>query len=149
MLASPYLQKMYSGNWKEAADRDRDGLLSWRVGDLFDPEAFIDVMNVIHGRNRLVPRTVDLELLAKIAVITDYLKCHESMEIFSALWMVSLEDSLPETYSRDLVLWIMISSIFRNKVVFRSATRTAILRSGEEVPCVGIPIHEDIIREFP
>ena len=85
MLASSRLHKMYYGDWKEATDRDEDGLLTWRVGDLVDPGVFITVMNVIHGRNRDVPRVVDLESLAKIAVVTDYLMCHESMEVFSDL----------------------------------------------------------------
>lgn len=147
VLASPRLRKMYYGDWKEATDRDEDGLLTWRVGDLFDPAVFITVMNVIHGRNRELPRVVNLELLAKIAVVTDYLMCHESMEVLSVVWMNELKGSLPDTYCRDLILWIMISFIFRDQDAFSSATRIAILRSDKEVPSTGIPIHDDIISK--
>ena len=89
MLASPRPRKKYSGDWKGATHRDEDGLLSWCLGgDLLYPDAFIIVMNVIHGRNRTVPRV--LESLAEIAVVTDYLPCHEFMEIVSVLWMNGL-----------------------------------------------------------
>lgn len=145
MLASPYLRKMYSGAWEEATHRDDGGLLSWHVGTFFDPDAFIIVMNVIHGLNRKVPRVVDLELLAKIAVITDYLQCHDSMDVLSVVWIDRLRDSLPDTYCREIILWIMISSVFRDQNTFGSATRTAILKSRDEVPSIGLPIHQDII----
>ena len=145
MLASPYLRKMYSGAWKEATDRDEDGLLPWHVGDLFDPDAFIIVMNVIHGLNRQIPLVVNLELLAKIAVVTDYLQCYESMEVFSVIWIDRLRDSLPNSYCRELILWIMVSAIFHDQDTFGSVTRTAILESNEELPSVGLPIHQDII----
>lgn len=148
MLASPSLRKMYSGDWKETTLRDEDGLLSWDVGDLFDPNAFIIVMNVVHGLNRKVPRAVDLELLAKIAVIVDYLKCHESMDVFSAIWIEGLRSSIPGTYSRELILWIMVSSIFRDQKAFGTASRTAILNARDEVPSIGLPIHQKIISQY-
>jgi hypothetical protein len=112
MLASPRLRKTFSGAWKETADRDGDGLLTWHIADLFDPDAFIIVMNVIHGLNRQIPLAVHIELLAKIAVVTDYLQCHESMEVLSNLWIDSLRASLPNSYCRELIFWIMASSIF-------------------------------------
>lgn len=128
-------------------ERDKDGFLSWDVGDLFDPKAFIIVMQVVHGLNRKVPRAVDLELLAKIAVVTDYLQCHESMEILSALWIDNLRMSLPQTYCRELILWTMISSIFRDQASFGLATRTTILKSDEKVTFDGLPVHEDIVSK--
>lgn len=148
MLASPYLRKMYSGAWRESTLRGEDGLLSWDVGDLFDPNAFITVMNVVHGLNRKVPRSVDLELLARIAVIVDYLQCHESMDVFSVIWIDGLRSSLPDTYGRELILWIMVSSIFRDQVVFGTTTRTAILNARGEVPSVGLPIHQRIVSQY-
>ena len=61
--------------------------------------------------------------------------------------MNELKDSLPHTYCRDLILWIMISFVFRDQDVLSSTTRTAILRSDKEVPSIGIPIHKDIISK--
>lgn len=127
MLASPRLRKMYVGDWKGATDRDEGGLLTW-LGDLFDLGIFITVMNVIYGRHRNVPRVVNLESLAKIAVVTDYLMCHESMEVLSVVWINELKGSLPDAYCRDLILWIMISFIFRDQDAFSSATCTTILK---------------------
>lgn len=104
MLAIPRLRKVYSGDWKETTDRDKEGLLLWRVGDTFDPDAFLNVMYVIHGRNYKVLRVIDLELLAKIAVVTDDLQCHEAMGVFPYVWMNGLKSSLPDTYCRELIL---------------------------------------------
>lgn len=136
---------MYSGAWKDSTERDGDGLLVWRLDDLFDPDAFIIVTNIIHGFNRMVPRHVDLELLAKIAVVTDYLQCHESTEVFYEVWTSKLRHSIPRTYCRELILWIMVSSIFHDQEAFRSATRTAVLQSDQKLPSVGLPIYMGII----
>ena len=145
ILASPVLEKMYSGDWKEATERNEDGLLSWNAGDYLDPKAFSIVMGVIHGRNRKVPRSIDLETLAKVAVVTDYLQCHEAMEIFSTLWIGHLESSIPHMYCRELMFWIMMSSIFQLPDVFTSTTRTAILHSNDVVTSIGLPIHDSTI----
>ena len=148
MLASPVARKMYSPPWIEKLKRERDGLLPCPMDPSFDPDAFTIVMNVIHGRNRNVPRDVDLETLAKIAVITNFLQCYESMEVFSGIWIGALQSSLPDTCGRELVLWIMISSIFYNRNIFSSTTRTAILRSNGKIPDFDLPIHENIVRKF-
>ena len=145
MLASPYIRDMYSGAWKESTRRDEDGLLSWHVGDLFDPGALTIVMNIIHGLNHKIPRSVDLELLARMAVITDYLECHESMDVFSTIWINGLRSSIPSIYCRELILWIMVSSVFRDQEAFGSATSTAILGAPGEVPSVGLPIPQILI----
>lgn len=145
-LASPVCRKMFSQQWGEALQRDGEGRIVWRPeGELLYLDAFVIVMNVIHGRNREVPRDVNLELLAKIAVVTDYLQCHESMGVISPIWIDGLRVSLSQTYSRELILWIMISSIFGDQDAFRQATRTAILMGSEMVPSDGLPIHEKII----
>lgn len=147
MLASPRLRKMFTGDWREATEKNEDGLLTWRVGDSFDPSAFITVMNIVHGRNKDVPRVVDLESLAKIAVVTDDLQCDDAIGIYPDAWINGLKNSLPSTYCRELIFWIMISFFFHDQHTFSSATRTAILGSDNEVPSLGVPIHEDIISK--
>ena len=148
MLASPILKKMYSGAWKEATNRNEEGLFLWQIDAFFEPEAFTIVMNVIHGRNRKVPRHIELETLAKVAVVTDYLQCHEAMDMFSNTWICHLKDLLPDKYCRELVLWIMISSIFYEHDIFRSTTHTAILKSHEKIPAFDLPIHDSIIGKL-
>lgn len=52
-------------------------------------------------------------MLAKIAVIVDFYKCHKTVELFAA-WYSSLEKSgIPQIYSRDNVLWVCLAWVFR------------------------------------
>lgn len=117
----------------------------WDLDDVLDVKAFVVVMNIIHGRNRNVPRAVDLEMLSKIAVVVHYLGCHEAVEVFSSIWIDHLKPSIPDTYCRDLVLWILITSVFRDAELFKSVTHTAILKSDQKIPTLGLPIQAGII----
>jgi hypothetical protein len=45
-------------------------------------------------------------MLAKLAILLDYYKCAEVTEIISKTWLNNLRENLPDTYSRDLILWI-------------------------------------------
>jgi hypothetical protein len=56
-----------------------------------DSEAMLLVMNIIHGRARRVPRSVDLDVLTRLAVLVDYLECHEAIEPFSDRWIDDLK----------------------------------------------------------
>jgi len=147
MLASPRLKAMFSGPWAEAKNCNAYGLRRWELGDIFDHEAFAIVVDIIHGRNRRVPRSVSLEMLAKISVVVDDLSCFEAVEVFSKMWITELKGSLPSTYCRDLVLWILISSVFRDDTgtILTSATRTAVLHSQGEIDTLGLPIRHDIV----
>jgi len=147
MLASPRLKAMFSGPWAEANSCDANGLNRWELGEIFDHEAFTTVMNIIHGRNRTVPRSVNLEMLAKISVVVDDLSCFEAMEVFSKMWITELRGSLPSTYCRNLVFWIFISSVFREgtETILTSTTRTAVLNSQGEIDTLGLPIRHDIV----
>ncbi|KAK4450583.1 hypothetical protein QBC34DRAFT_274939, partial [Podospora aff. communis PSN243] len=61
----------------------------------WDAEALVVAMNVLHSHCHQVPKTVSLEMLAKIAVIIDYYKIHETLQITASLWIKGLEKALP------------------------------------------------------
>ncbi|KAJ1325459.1 hypothetical protein MN608_08652 [Microdochium nivale] len=91
-LASPVFQQMLNGPWKEAAlatagggDRRKIEASEW------DTEATVILMDIIHGHFSQVPRAVSLELLAKIAILVDYYKCHEIVCLFSSMWIADLK----------------------------------------------------------
>ena len=83
----------------ESNRNPEDGLFHISVED-WDEEAFVIMMNIFHLRFRRVPRTITLEMLAKIAVIADYYKCCESTELFTDMWIADLETKtpIPATY---------------------------------------------------
>ena len=78
----------------------------------------------------LVPRTVSLEMLAKIAVIVDYYDIREPLQLILSLWMQGFSfSSVPILLYREVVLWILISWVLKQNAHFRQATKVAILRS--------------------
>lgn len=78
-LASSYFEKMFSGPFTEAK-ADHSGLRRVTATD-WDPEAFNIMLTIIHGYHRDIPRSLDLEMLAKLAMIVDYYECHEIIKL--------------------------------------------------------------------
>lgn len=146
-LASRRFKVMLSGNWLEARIVHPDGCRHVNM-EGFDPTALKILMNILHGRTRKVPRSIELELLAKIAVLVDDLECYEEVEVFSDLWIRELEHSIPDELGRDLVLWILISVVFRQLRLFQITTRTAILWSTGPIESLGLPIPQTVIGKY-
>lgn len=144
ILASPYFKAALNGPWKEAASISANCPHSIHADD-WDPEAFLILMHIIHGRNRQVPRRVSLELLAKIAVLVDYYECHETVELFTELWLQELKTHLPVQVGRELTLWLCISWVFGNADVFASMTSIALRQSQGPLATLGLPILEGIV----
>ena len=145
-LASPYFNRMLKGQWKEAETLRADGLISVVVKDV-DTDALIILMNIIHGRTRSVPKEVNLETLAKIAVIVDIYECAEAVEVFTDMWIAHLRDTLPSLYSRETMLWICISWVFRHSDTFQSATSAAIKHSNSPIQHLGLPIPSSVVSK--
>lgn len=145
-LASRRFKRMLEGDWIEARTFHPAGCRHVNMEGL-DSTALQILMNIIHGKTRKVPRSVDLELLAKIAVVVDDLECLEEVELFAEMWLEGLKHSIPEEMTRDLVLWILISATFQQDELLRQTTRTAILCSTAPFESLGLPIPIWIIGE--
>lgn len=148
-LASLYFNAMLTGPWFEAencVDGSRHIKLDQEEG--FDPEALRILLDIIHGKTRRTPRFVELEILAKISVLADYFQCYEPLEIFVEVWVKKLSDSLPVLLHRDLIFWILISSVFHQKAIFEFATRIAILHGAGPMRTLTLPISLKIIGMF-
>ncbi|KAI1383756.1 uncharacterized protein F4822DRAFT_49870 [Hypoxylon trugodes] len=139
ILGSEYFKHTLTGPWKENALVASDGYRSVETED-WDLNALLILMRIIHCRNREVPRTVSLEMLAKIAVLVDYYQCHEAVEVWSDLYIDKLKDSIPTTLNRNLILWILISLVFDKKALFRDVTKTALEHGQGGLPTLGLPI---------
>lgn len=105
-------------------------------------------MDIIHGKNKKVPRAIDLEMLAKISVLADYFQCDESLEVWVQLWIKELVKSFLTSFNTDLVLWILVCSIFKHQSLFQSATQTAITDGTGPIRTLMLPISESIIGVF-
>jgi hypothetical protein len=113
--------------------------------DNWDPQAFLILMHVIHGRHRQVPSVIDLELLAKIAVLVDHYECHEAVAVSAELWLQGLRGQLPAQTNRDLILWLCASWTFADADVFAWVTSIALWQSQGPLPTLGLPIPETIL----
>ncbi|KAK5653996.1 hypothetical protein OQA88_7672 [Cercophora sp. LCS_1] len=124
-----------------------DGRIHLTLGPGFAPKAVQIVLNIIHSRGSKVPREVDLDTLAQIALFVDKFSLFDAVEVYADRWISKLEGSVPEAGQRDLVLWIYASYVFRRNEVFRTVTRTAASRSEGQLRTLGLPIREKIVRD--
>ncbi|KAI3537971.1 hypothetical protein CSPX01_09768 [Colletotrichum filicis] len=143
-LASRYFSTKLSGPWIEASVRVIDGCYHMEATD-WDPEALLILMQIIHGKTRSVPRQVDFEMLAKLAVLVDYYDCHEVIEVFYSLWIEPLREDLPSLYCRDSVLWLLISHVFREDAIFKDMTGLAVLQSADPIQTMELPIPSIVV----
>ncbi|KAK1990843.1 hypothetical protein LX36DRAFT_620201 [Colletotrichum falcatum] len=139
ILASRYFNTKLNGAWKEATPDPTDRRYHLEASD-WDPDALLVLMNVIHGRTRSVPRSIDCEMLAKIAVLVDYYDCHEVVEVFASMWVDALKNQLPSECGRDLVLWLLISYVFQQDDAFAQITKTAVVKGQGPMPTTNLPI---------
>jgi hypothetical protein len=143
-LASGFFRTSLAKNgWIEGQADAGSGMYQLSAAD-WDPEAFLILLRVLHLRNRLVPRSLPLELLAKVAVLVDYYRCTEAVEIFSEMWVADAKETspVPSTYGRDLVLWMCVAWVFKLPAEFQQATDVAFKQSKTptiEDMCLPIP----------
>lgn len=160
ILASPYFKNMLTGPWKET---QQDSKLGYAVhAEDWDQQAFLILMNVIHGRNRRVPRILGLELLAKISVLVDYYQCHEAVESFSEGWIDGLnmasifsarlfDPIVPYkswVYDRNLVLRVFVAWVFDEADVFECLMKTALDSATGPFYCLDLPIPQAVTGMF-
>ncbi|KAI1847290.1 hypothetical protein JX265_013989 [Neoarthrinium moseri] len=138
ILASLHFEKMLTGSWQESTLRS-DGQYHIRTED-WDAVALLILMHIIHGRTRGVPRAVDLEMLAKIAVLVDYYECHETVEIIVHVWLAELKWKMPQEYGRDLVLWRFVSWVFSEADLFEHLTEIALKTMTGTLSTISLPI---------
>lgn len=147
-LASRYFQKAFDSNFKESQP-DSDGTLRIDASD-WDTEALLIVLRIIHGQNRQIPRQIDLELLAKIAVIVDYYDCREIVDAFAELWLQRLKSRfiLLHKLDRELVLLLLVSWVFGWANEFKLATKIVLRQSKGLLRTLELPIPEAITCKF-
>jgi hypothetical protein len=119
MLASPVFKAMLQhGNFKEGRELGTNGSVNVPLPD-DNPEAFLVLLHVIHGRNRLVPRQVSMELMTRISNLVDKYQMVEAVEAFSCSWIEDLKTGIPTLYSTPeeqeaVHRWVGISWVFGN-----------------------------------
>ena len=137
MLASQYFSGAFTHNYSE--NKAEAGFAHIVHAERWDPGALRVVMNIIHGQTQRVPRSVSLRMLAKIAAIVDYYQCHDAVRLFSDTWIQQTDLPLPSCYGVDLLLRLLVSCIFKEKVVFQQLTKLVILTSRGPITDLELP----------
>ena len=135
MLASPVFKAMLNGNFKEGRALQTDGNVKVELPD-DDPAAFRIILNILHGRNRSVPRVINLKALTRIAILADKYRMVEAIESYSYNWIASLtlRSSVPKSFVPDLGRWICIFWVFESTNDFTSLTKIVIQECEGNVP---------------
>ena len=144
VLASKYFKRKLTPCWKEDyfivdAGKTTMELVGW------DADALLIVLNIIHGHARAVPRSISLEMMAKVAVIVDYLQCLEVVELFTIMWFQNLRSMAEVRYGRELVLWTLVCAVFQQSEKLIVAARIMVEQSPGPVQSMVLPMPEMFI----
>ncbi|KAK3986523.1 hypothetical protein QBC44DRAFT_333090 [Cladorrhinum sp. PSN332] len=146
-LASPVFKSALTGGWKESVKIEGVHQINSQG---WDTTALSIFLNAIHCQYRQVPRSLELEMLAKVAVIVDYYAAHQAIEILSPIWIDALRSRLPTTtcHNRTIALWICISWVFGNSSAFETATKVAIHHGRSNMTDFGLPIPRRVVEDI-
>ncbi|GIK06683.1 hypothetical protein Aspvir_002333 [Aspergillus viridinutans] len=144
-LASPVFNRMFNGNWFEGHEIRSEGI-AVVIMDIWDVDTTLIIMNIMHGYAPKAPRKVDLETLAKIAMIVDYYQCPGVVEVFADIWIDQLKSDMPKSFGKPVLQWICIAWVFRKQTEFSAATRVALVESPSVVQTYGLPIPNRLIE---
>ncbi|KAF2117932.1 hypothetical protein BDV96DRAFT_644269 [Lophiotrema nucula] len=148
-LASPWFKRAMR-DYVEGSRDQVDGLYHVSA-EGWDEEAFLLLMNIFHLQHRKVPKTLELEMLAKVAVLVDYYECGEAIAFFTDIWAKDMKDTIavPTTYCRDLILWVWVAWVFEIADKFEEATAVVLTRGDEqEMRTCDLPIQSVIRTEL-
>ncbi|KAF4629276.1 hypothetical protein G7Y89_g8871 [Cudoniella acicularis] len=123
-VASPVFKAMLRQNsFKEGHDLSLGSAKVELPDD--DPSAFTIVANILHHRNRQVPKKVDLQTISAISLLVDKYQLLEAMELYLDLWLPELKKTLPTTFTENLFQWLSIAWVFRLSEEFSHLTKIA------------------------
>ncbi|QYT06049.1 hypothetical protein H0G86_012914 [Trichoderma simmonsii] len=145
-FASKYFQNMAATAWKEPKEATPEFPYSYVIAaNGWDEKALLLLMNIIHGQTSKVPRYIDLELLAKIAVMVDYYQCHEAVAFYSQTWLSSIFIVIPRKGERDYMMRLVVCLVFSEVFNFQLLTKTIIWGATGPIDSLGLPIQQKII----
>lgn len=137
---SKYFRNIFTGNFSETVPDQTDGKYHIAAED-FHPKAMEYVLNIVHVKTRRLPRKMDLELLAHIAVLVDYYDMKEAVSFHAEIWAkAAAQKKFPETYCRDLVLRTFVARTFGDKKNFRRGAEIILQHSKGPLPGLGLPM---------
>ncbi|KAM0125726.1 hypothetical protein ACHAP3_009602 [Botrytis cinerea] len=135
ILTSPVFEAMLGDDrFKEGVDFLADGKVDIELPE-DDPVVFAIIANTIHNRNKLVAGQLTLELLTKVATLTEKYQMYEAMRWVSKQWVQKTAPAAtdPKGYKfKDVITIMFISLVFDDASTFEWTTKEAIWRSKDD-----------------
>lgn len=158
-FASKRFKKMLAGPWLEANVIHPDGLRHVHIDSCLDPSALEIVLNIIHGRTSLMARVLELELLAKVAVVVDDLDVHDAVSACADHWTryqwrkyyrFRVKSAfIAKQLTRNMILLLLVSVVFKHNNLLSVAARDIVFWSRGSVPTLGLPLYQTCISGPP
>ncbi|KAL8857853.1 MAG: hypothetical protein Q9178_005609 [Gyalolechia marmorata] len=146
ILASPVFKRMLQASFKEGQQLSSQGHTELSLPD-DDPAALLVLLHLIHGRIRMVPRTVDLGKLTNLAILIDKYELLEITEMIMDHWIQGLESDIPLSFTNDLLPWMCVSWVFKKPEIFEKVTRVAQLESEGNLQANQLPIPQSVLDQ--
>lgn len=105
-----------------------------------DPDALLILLRLIHGRFRQVPRTVALGTLTQIAILVDKYELFETTDPLIDQWLLGAKETLPAELNDDLLSWMFIAGVFKDKSISKRVSQIARFESKGLLKARNLPI---------
>ncbi|RAL17422.1 uncharacterized protein BO97DRAFT_430430 [Aspergillus homomorphus CBS 101889] len=128
-LASSYFKTLLGGSWKETTTPFPSGFIEIAANG-WGIDALLILLRIVH-----------------FTVLADYYQCKEALGFFSQTWIAELDQQLPTTYGRDLILWLWVSWFFGLSEQFLQLISTAMSTCDHQICSRGLPISGKILDE--
>ncbi|KAH7194984.1 hypothetical protein DER44DRAFT_752781 [Fusarium oxysporum] len=89
-IVSPVFRAMIEGRYRESQPNSQ-GILEIGASD-WNAEAFLILLDIIHGHHREVPRQLNLEIIAQVRLLVNYYDCLEIVQMFFDSWCSRIDD---------------------------------------------------------
>lgn len=110
---------MLQGGFREAITLKTTGKLELPLPD-DDPAAMKILTDMIHGRMKLIPAVINLELFTQLAILVDKYRCAEVVCPYHDIWKNTVQNWA--FTSEDMARWLCVAWQFELDAEFRRAS---------------------------
>ncbi|CVL13004.1 uncharacterized protein FPRN_15022 [Fusarium proliferatum] len=118
ILSSPVFKAMLDGPFSEGI-RNNDNFFEVKAFE-WNAEALVILLDIIHGHHRCLPKDVELDILIELAMLCDYYRCEEIVEVFAERWIAAFGEDKPPYEDEATMNWMFIAWVFQKGKLFTS-----------------------------
>ena len=145
--ASPVFDRMLYGDFVESKTKAEDG--SWTVDLPNDSPTSMEIfLNITHAHFKLVPKTLSIDELYDLTVLTDFYDATPSLAPWADTWMSSINELPIDASLAPKLLWIAWQ--LGREEIFENISREILMESegplsGDTSPFSEIRMAPDIV----